>query len=50
MDQLAKSAFPAEAVYGDTAGSEPRLITRGGSFDRAARSYRGSIIVCAVLA
>lgn len=43
-----KSAFPTAAVYGDTPGPALRLITCGSSFDRAARSYRGNVIVFAV--
>jgi hypothetical protein len=49
VDQIAKAAFPTEAVYGDTSSPELRLITCGGSFDRAAHSYRDNIIVYAVL-
>lgn len=49
VDQVAKDLFPTEAVYGDTAGAELRLITCGGVFDRAARSYEDNIIVYAVL-
>lgn len=37
-------------VYGDTAEPELRLVTCGGSFDRAARSYRDQIVVFARLA
>jgi sortase (surface protein transpeptidase) len=47
VDQIAKSQFPADAVYGDTAGPELRLITCGGSFDKAAHSYRDNVIVYA---
>jgi sortase (surface protein transpeptidase) len=50
VDQIAKSQFPTDAVYGDTAGPELRLITCGGSFDKAARSYRDNVIVYAALA
>lgn len=42
-----KSAFPTEAVYGPTPGTELRLITCGGSFDRKARSYRENVVVWA---
>ncbi|WP_020422820.1 class F sortase [Amycolatopsis sp. ATCC 39116] len=49
VEQIDKDEFPTEAVYGDTAGPELRLITCGGSFDRAARSYRDNIIVYAAL-
>ncbi len=47
VDQIAKSQFPTDAVYGDTAGPELRLITCGGSFDKAAHSYRENVIVYA---
>ena len=36
-------------VYGDTAGPELRLITCGGDFDDAARSYRDNTVVFARL-
>jgi sortase (surface protein transpeptidase) len=48
VEQIGKDVFPSDAVYGDTAGPEIRLITCGGSFDRAAHSYRDNIIVYAV--
>jgi sortase (surface protein transpeptidase) len=47
VDQVAKNEFPTDAVYGDTAGPELRLITCGGTFDRAAHSYRDNVIVYA---
>lgn len=47
--QVPKSRFPTDAVYGDTAGPELRLITCGGELDTARRSYRDNIIVFAVL-
>ncbi|MGQ0480219.1 MAG: class F sortase [Pseudonocardia sp.] len=49
LDQVAKSAFPTEAVYAPTPGAELRLITCGGSFDSDRRSYRDNIIVYAAL-
>ncbi|KAA2263492.1 class F sortase [Solihabitans fulvus] len=49
-EQVAKSGFPSDAVYGDTTKPELRLITCGGSFDGAAHSYRDNIIVYAALA
>lgn len=49
-EQIAKDSFPTEAVYGDTDVPELRLITCGGSFDQAARSYRDNVIVYATLA
>ncbi|MFS8096556.1 class F sortase [Lentzea alba] len=48
-EQIAKNVFPTEAVYGDTTEPELRLITCGGSYDQAARSYRDNIIVYATL-
>ncbi len=42
-----KNQFPTDEVYGDTAGPELRLITCGGSFDKAAHSYRDQVIVYA---
>ncbi|MFD4198535.1 MULTISPECIES: class F sortase [Amycolatopsis] len=49
VERVPKAEFPTAAVYGDTAGPELRLITCGGVFDRAARSYRDNVIVYAVL-
>lgn len=48
-DQIAKDAFPTDAVYGDTDEPELRLITCGGSFDRATRNYRDNVIVYATM-
>lgn len=42
-----KDEFPTEKVYGSTEGSQLRLITCGGSFDRRAGSYLGNLIVYA---
>ncbi|TNC22358.1 class F sortase [Amycolatopsis alkalitolerans] len=44
-----KSAFPTDEVYGDTAGPELRLITCGGTFDRATRNYEDNIVAYARL-
>jgi sortase (surface protein transpeptidase) len=44
-----KGHFPTMEVYGRTTGPELRLITCGGPFDRAARSYRENTIVFAQL-
>lgn len=49
LDEVAKTHFPTQAVYGDTDTPQLRLITCGGSFDRAAGSYRDNIIVYADL-
>ena len=40
VKQYPKDAFPTDAVYGPAPGSSLRLITCGGSFDAAVRSYR----------
>ena len=45
-----KDAFPTQAVYGPTPGSELRLITCGGEFDHTARRYLNNVIVSAVSA
>ncbi|WP_083441528.1 class F sortase [Nitriliruptor alkaliphilus] len=45
--QHPKDAFPTEAVYSGTPGSELRLITCSGEFDRGERSYRDNTIVFA---
>lgn len=49
LEQHRKDRFPTEKVW--LPGSEPqlRLITCGGDFDRAERSYRDNIIVFASL-
>jgi hypothetical protein len=44
-----KSAFPTAAVYGPTPDAELRLVTCGGTFDRAARSYLDNVVVYARL-
>jgi sortase (surface protein transpeptidase) len=48
--QVAKDAFPTGDVYGPVPGAELRLITCGGSFDRATGSYADNVIVFATLA
>ncbi|GAA1991812.1 class F sortase [Amycolatopsis minnesotensis] len=50
VDQVAKDAFPTDAVYGDTADPELRLITCGGVFDHDTGNYRDNIIAYAKLA
>jgi len=42
-----KDDFPTEAVYGDTADSQLRLITCGGKFDKRHRRYLDNVIVYA---
>jgi hypothetical protein len=44
-----KTAFPTAEVYGATADAELRLITCGGRFDRAQRSYVDDVVVFARL-
>ncbi len=44
-----KTAFPSDAVYGQVTGSEVRLVTCGGPFDRSTRHYRDNIVVFARL-
>jgi hypothetical protein len=44
-----KDAFPTAEVYAPTAGPQLRLITCGGAFDRAARSYLDDVVVYARL-
>jgi hypothetical protein len=44
-----KSAFPTSAVYGPTPGSALRLITCGGTFDRAKQLYLANVVVYASL-
>jgi sortase (surface protein transpeptidase) len=45
-----KQAFPTQAVFGPTPDPVLRLITCGGRFDRARRSYVDNVIVTAHLA
>ncbi|MGY1812005.1 class F sortase [Blastococcus sp. SYSU D00820] len=49
VDRYAKDAFPTTEVYGPTPDAQLRLITCGGAFDRAARSYRDNVVVHARL-
>jgi sortase (surface protein transpeptidase) len=47
--QYLKDRFPTDEVYGDVDSAQLRLITCGGDFDHAARSYRSNIVVYAEL-
>ncbi|MFA1551124.1 class F sortase [Actinomadura chokoriensis] len=47
VERVAKDRFPTGRVYGPLDHAGLRLVTCGGSFDRAARSYRDNIIVYA---
>jgi sortase (surface protein transpeptidase) len=49
VEQIAKNAFPTEAVYGDTADPQLRLITCGGRYDAANRNYLDNVIAYAKL-
>lgn len=44
-----KSRFPTAAVYGPTPRPELRIVTCGGRFDTAERSYTDNVVVEAVL-
>ena len=48
--RYAKGAFPTQAVFGPVPDPVLRLITCGGRFDRARRSYVDNLIVTAHLA
>lgn len=50
VEQHAKDAFPTAAVYGPSPGAVLRLITCGGSFDRASGHYRDNTVAYASLA
>jgi len=49
VTQVPKDTFPRDAVYGNSAKPELRLITCGGAFDHAEHSYRDNIVVYANL-
>jgi hypothetical protein len=49
VGQFAKDVFPTAAVYGDLDHAGLRLITCGGAFDSAARSYLDNTVVFADL-
>jgi len=48
VERYPKNAFPTQKVHGPTPDRALRLITCGGSFDQAKRSYRDNIVVYAV--
>jgi len=48
LSRVPKSRFPTDLVYGPTLDPSLRLVTCGGSFDRATRNYRDNVIVFAV--
>jgi hypothetical protein len=50
LRQYPKDELPIDAIYGPTSEPTLRLITCGGSFDRALGSYRDNVVVFARLA
>ena len=46
--QSAKAAFPTAAVYAPTPAPELRLVTCGGTFNRAIGHYRDNVVIEAV--
>ncbi|MBA2897184.1 class F sortase [Nonomuraea soli] len=48
LERTPKAEFPADRVYGPARGRELRLVTCGGDFDRARRSYSHNVIVYAL--
>ncbi len=48
VERYPKAAFPSQRVHGPTPDWALRLITCGGSFDYAKRSYRDNVVVYAV--
>ncbi|WP_448061350.1 class F sortase [Cellulomonas hominis] len=49
VQEYPKDTFPTEAVYGNTLGSELRLITCGGDFDTTTGHFVDNVVVYAVL-
>jgi hypothetical protein len=47
VQHVPKTGFPTGLVYGPTLEPALRLVTCGGQFDRASRSYRDNVIVYA---
>jgi sortase (surface protein transpeptidase) len=50
VERYPKNAFPTQKVHGPTPDRALRLITCGGSFDYAKRSYRDNVVVYAIRA
>jgi sortase (surface protein transpeptidase) len=48
VERYPKAQFPTQRVHGPTPDRALRLITCGGAFDSARRSYRDNIVVYAV--
>ncbi|GII90147.1 class F sortase [Sinosporangium siamense] len=47
VEQVAKSRFPAQRVYGDPGHPGLRLVTCGGTFDKATGHYSDNVVVYA---
>ena len=47
LETVPKSGFPTDRVYGPSPGPELRLLTCGGTFDEASRSYTDNVVVYA---
>jgi hypothetical protein len=50
VSRVPKADFPTDLVYAPTLQPTLRLVTCGGSFDEARRSYRDNVIVFAAAA
>lgn len=50
VESYPKTGFPSLQIYGNTPNAQLRLITCGGVFDRAERSYENNIVAFATLA
>ncbi|UGT44902.1 class F sortase [Nocardia yamanashiensis] len=48
-ETVPKDAFPAQSVYADHGDAELQLVTCGGDFDSARRTYRANVIVYTTL-
>lgn len=49
VDRYAKAAFPTDVVYRPASGTELRLVTCGGRFDRRTGHYEDNVVVQTVL-
>jgi hypothetical protein len=49
LEQFPKNQFPTQVIYGDTSDAQVRLITCGGAFNKAAKSYVDNIIASGTL-
>nr|WP_234425779.1 class F sortase [Streptomyces kebangsaanensis] len=49
VETFSKAGFPDDQVYADTPTPELRLITCGGTFDRAKQGYQANVVVFAHL-